>query len=133
LIDYVLSYADSDQLARGIRACVRILLAAGARKVLVPSVPPIEITHPDEIESIPVSVARPHHIAMAAVHPMGTLRLGDDPRRAVVKSTGEHHQVEGLFVLDGSLFPTSIGGPPQIPIYTLSRHLSRYVAARAGR
>jgi choline dehydrogenase-like flavoprotein len=70
---------------------------------------------------------------MAAVHPMGTMALGDDPKRAVVKSTGEHHQLEGLFVLDGSLFPTSIGGPPQIPIYAISRHLSRYVAERIGR
>lgn len=133
LIDYVLSYADTSQLARGIRACARLLLAAGARKVLVPSVPPIEIEHPEDIERIPDSVARPHHIAMAAVHPMGTMALGDDPRSAVVRSTGEHHHVEGLFVLDGSLFPTSIGGPPQIPIYTLSRHLSRHVAERVGR
>jgi len=133
LIDYVLSFADSLQLARGIRACARLLFAAGARKVLVPSVPPIELSHIDAVESIPDAVARPHHIPMAAVHPMGTLSLGEDPRSAVVKSTGEHHQLQGLFVLDGSLFPTSIGGPPQIPIYTLSRHLSRYVAERAGR
>lgn len=131
-IDYVLSPADTDQLARGVRACARLLFAAGARQVLVPSVPPLELSRPDQIESIPASVARPHGMAMAAVHPMGTMCLGDDPRRAVVRSTGEHHQVEGLFVLDGSLFPTSIGGPPQIGIYTLSRHLSRHVAARLG-
>ncbi|MBK7583707.1 MAG: GMC family oxidoreductase [Myxococcales bacterium] len=126
-IDYVLSQSDSEQLARGVRACARLLFAAGATKVLVPSVPPIELSRPDEVESIPGSVARPHGMLMAAVHPMGTMCLGDDPRRAVVKSTGEHHQVAGLFVLDGSLFPTSIGGPPQIGIYTLARYLSRHV------
>lgn len=131
-IDYVLSPADTEQLARGVRACARLLFAGGARKVLVPSTPPLELERPDQIESIPGSVARPHGMAMAAVHPMGTLCLGDDPRRAVVKSTAEHHQVEGLFVLDGSLFPTSIGGPPQIGIYTLARHLSRFVAQRLG-
>jgi choline dehydrogenase-like flavoprotein len=58
--------------------------------------------------------------------------FGDD-RSAPWSNTGEHHQLRGLFVLDGSLFPTSIGGPPQIPIYTFSRHLSRHVAERAGR
>jgi choline dehydrogenase-like flavoprotein len=67
------------------------------------------------------------------VHPLGTLAFGDDPRRSVVKSSGEHHQVEGLFVLDGSLFPTSIGVPPQISIYTFARHLSRFVVERCGR
>ncbi len=133
LVDYVLSLDDSRELARGIRECARLLFAAGAKKVLVPSVSPIELDGPDGIERIPDAIARPHSIPMTAVHPMGTMALGEDPRRSVVKSTGEHHQVQNLFVLDGSLFPTSIGGPPQIPIYTLSRHLSRFVAERAGR
>jgi choline dehydrogenase-like flavoprotein len=133
LVDYTLSYADSDQLALGIRACAKILFAAGAKKVLVPSVPPIELDRAADVESIPNAIGRPHHVAIAAVHPMGTMALGDDPRRAVVTSTAEHHQVQGLFVLDGSLFPTSIGGPPQIPIYAIARHLARHVAERIGR
>jgi len=132
-IEYVLSLSDSTALARGVRACARLLFAAGARRVLVPSTPALELSQREDIESIPDAVTRPHGMAMAAVHPMSTLRLGDDPRRAVVKSTGEHHQLSGLFVLDGSLYPTSIGGPPQIGIYTLSRHLSRFVAERVGR
>jgi choline dehydrogenase-like flavoprotein len=131
-IDYVLSPADSEQLARGVRACARLLFAGGATRVLIPSTPPLELDRPDRVESIPSSVARPHGMPMAAVHPMGTLRLGDDPRRAVVRSTGEHHRIEGLFVLDGSLFPTSIGGPPQIGIYALARHLAPNVVARLG-
>lgn len=133
LIDYRISEPDIHQLALGIRACARLLFAAGAKRVLVPSTPPIELERPDQVDSIPESAARPHSIGIAAVHPMGSMPFGDDPHRAVVKSTGEHHQLRGLFVLDGSLFPTSIGGPPQIPIYTLSRHLSRHVAERAGR
>ena len=73
------------------------------------------------------------HVVCAAVHPMGSMSLGDDPKKSVVKSTGEHHQVERLFVLDGSLFPTSLGAPPQISIYSFSRHLSKHVAERLAR
>jgi choline dehydrogenase-like flavoprotein len=62
---------------------------------------------------------------------MGTLRLGEDPKTSAVKSTGEHHHTRGLFVLDGSLFPTSIGGPPQISIYSFARHLAKHVVDRA--
>ena len=62
---------------------------------------------------------------------MGTMRLGEDPKTSVVKSTGEHHSVRGLFVLDGSLFPTSIGVPPQISIYAFARHLARHAIERA--
>jgi choline dehydrogenase-like flavoprotein len=59
------------------------------------------------------------------------MRMGEDPRVAVVRSTGEHHQVKGLFVLDGGLFPTSLGGPPQIPIYATAEHLARHVVEAA--
>ncbi len=127
LIDYTLLDSDVHQLARGIRSCARLLFAAGAKKVLIPSVPAITLDRPDQIESVPHAAARPHHIGLVAVHPMGSLRMGDDPKSAVVKSTGEHHQIARLFVLDGSLFPTSIGAPPQISIYSFSKHLSQHV------
>ena len=130
-IEYELGASDRQQLARGVRACARLLLAAGAREVLVPSLPPIVLRSEADVEAIPDAVAEPHSLPIAAAHPMSTMPLGDDPRRAVVKSTGEHHQVRGLFVLDGSIFPTSLGVPPQISIYTFARHLSRFAAERA--
>jgi choline dehydrogenase-like flavoprotein len=34
-------------------------------------------------------------------------------------------------VADGSLFPTSLGGPPQISIYAFALHLAPHVVARA--
>jgi choline dehydrogenase-like flavoprotein len=43
----------------------------------------------------------------------------------VVDVDGRHHLVDNLWVADGSLFPTSIGGPPQIPIYTFARRVAR--------
>jgi len=132
-IRYQLELDDSRQLALGIRACARLLFAAGALEVLVPSTPPIVLTRADPIDAIPDDVARPHHIALTSVHPLGTLRMGDDPHRSVVGCSGEHHQIEGLFVLDGSLFPTSIGVPPQISIYAFAKHLAPHVAARIGR
>jgi choline dehydrogenase-like flavoprotein len=36
--------------------------------------------------------------------------------------------VKNLFVADGSLFPTSIGGPPQLSIYALGLHVGRAIA-----
>jgi choline dehydrogenase-like flavoprotein len=133
LIEYKLVDSDVHQFSTGIRACARLLFAGGAKKVLVPSVPPIVLDHDKQIDQIPMSAARPFNIQMAAVHPMGSMSLGDDPKKSVVKSTGEHHQVERLFVLDGSLFPTSLGAPPQISIYSFSRHLSKHVAERLSR
>jgi len=106
ILHYAMTDADRAQLAKGVAACTQVLKAAGARDVTAP--------------------AR----AITAVHPMGTLRMGADPRASVVDSTGEHHVVKGLFVADGSLFPTSLGGPPQISIYAMALHLAPHVLAR---
>lgn len=130
-IDYQLGDSDRKQLELGVRSCAKLLFAGGARRVLVPSIPALVLDSPRAIEQMP-AVIRPHGIPLTSVHPMGGLSFGDDPRRAAVTSSGEHHQVRGLFVCDGSLFPTSLGVPPQISIYALSRKVSRVVAARLG-
>jgi len=86
-----------------------------------------------DLATIDAELGRPHRLPLTAVHPMGTLRMGEDPLRAVVRSTGEHHQVRGLFVADGSLFPTSLGGPPQISIYAFALHLAPHFVDAARR
>ncbi|MBI2894662.1 MAG: GMC family oxidoreductase, partial [Deltaproteobacteria bacterium] len=55
--------------------------------------------------------------------------MSHGPEDGVVDAHGRHHRVENLFVCDGSLFPTSIGGPPQISIYAFSRRVARAVLA----
>jgi choline dehydrogenase-like flavoprotein len=131
VLRYVPSPGDRAQLVLGLRGAARILLAAGAREVVVPAIPSLRITSEKGLDAIGLDVVRPHGVPLTAVHPMGTMRMGDDPKAAVVASTGEHHGVHGLFVLDGSLFPTSLGAPPQISIYTFARHLAKHAVARA--
>ena len=132
-IRYELVESDRAALARGLVACARILFAAGAKEVTIPAVPPIRLTHVRELDALDTSFVRPHGVPLSAVHPMGTLCMGDDPKKSVVSSQGEHHQVRSLFVADGSLFPTSLGGPPQISIYAFALHLAPHVIAAASR
>lgn len=132
-IDYDLSPSDRDQLGRGLAACARLLFAAGAREVTIPAVVPRRFTRPAELDRLDLGRVDPRELPLTAVHPMGTMRMGDDPATSVVKSTGEHHQVRGLFVADGSLFPTSIGVPPQISIYSFALHLAPHLVAAAKR
>jgi choline dehydrogenase-like flavoprotein len=130
-LHYAITDADREQLARGLQACTRILFAAGAREVVLATAPALRLSRAAECDRITSDIVGPHKLPLLSVHPMGTLRLGEDPKKSVVKSTGEHHRVRGLFVLDGSLFPTSIGVPPQISIYAFARHLAKYAVERA--
>jgi len=127
-IAYSMEPRDRAQLAKGLRAGAEILLAAGAKEVHVPAVRPLIVRTKKDLAAIDLDFARPHSVPLTAVHPMGTMRMGEDRRRSVVDSRGRHHHLAGLFVADGSLFPTSLGGPPQISVYTLARHLARHVA-----
>ena len=61
-------------------------------------------------------------------HPQGTCRMSADPRRGVCKPTGETHEVERLYVADGSLFPTALGVNPQITILALATGIARDLA-----
>jgi choline dehydrogenase-like flavoprotein len=131
VLRYAMTEPDRRQLAKGLAAGARILLAAGAREVTIPAIPPLRVTKASEIDALDLSAVRPHSVPLTAVHPMGTMRMGEDPAMSVVRSTGEHHQVKGLFVADGSLFPTSIGVPPQISIYAFALHLAPHVVERA--
>jgi choline dehydrogenase-like flavoprotein len=135
VLRYKMDERDRAQLAKGLVACGHLLFAAGAREVLVPAIPPIRVSNSAQLAALDLSrsssLLRPHSVPLTAAHPMGTMRIGEDPKTSVVRSTGEHHQLRGLFVADGSLFPTSIGVPPQISIYAFALHLARHVIARA--
>lgn len=49
-------------------------------------------------------------------HHMGTAKMGTDPETSVVDGTGRTHDIANLYVLDGSVFPTSSGNNPTATI-----------------
>ena len=99
----------------------RLQLAAGAREVMTLHETPISIRSEADIARIADApfVANGHTLFSA--HQMGGCPMGSDPRRAVVDTRGRHHQIENLWIADGSVFPTSLGVNPQLSIYALAR------------
>lgn len=53
-------------------------------------------------------------------HLMGTAVMGDDPETSVVNAVGAVHDVPGLYVMDGSTFPTSSGMNPTATIMAVA-------------
>ena len=72
----------------------------------------------------------PHKATIGSAHVMGGCPMGDDPERSVADTNGKVHQLENLYIMDGSLFPTSIGANPQLSIYGLVYKLSSNLAAQ---
>ena len=128
-IAYRPSRPDREQLALGAREAARILFSAGAREVMIPAMPPIVLRELAEIDDITSDRFLPHDAALTAVHPMGSMRMGADPSTSATDGSGRLHALRDLYVMDGSVFPTSIGTPPQLSIYAFAMKNARALAA----
>jgi len=53
-------------------------------------------------------------------HTLGTCRMGTDPATSVVGPDGAAHDVPGLYIADGSVFPSSLSVNPALTIMALS-------------
>ena len=126
-IDYWPDEADRRELVLGLAACARLLFAAGARRVFVPGHPPRTYERGGSLADLEALTLTPGSMDITAVHPMGSVPMGEVPS-AAVDSEGRHREVRGLWIADGSLFPSSIGVPPQLSIYALGMHVGRAIA-----
>ena len=62
-------------------------------------------------------------------HLMGTARMGNDPARSVVDRWGQSHDVDNLFIVDGSVFVTSAAVNPTPTIQALALRTADYIVA----
>ena len=58
-------------------------------------------------------------------HLLGTARMGDDPKTAVVDSYGKTHDVDNLYIADGSIFVTSGSANPTATIAALALRVGK--------
>lgn len=126
-IDYWPSLEDQRTLREGVKALARLWLAAGAQAVVLPFArAPLARTEADilAVDSYPFL---PHEVAVSSVHPQGTCPLGE-----VLDERGAVRGVEGLVVADASVFPTSVGVPPQISTAALATRTAFLLAEKIG-
>jgi cholesterol oxidase len=64
------------------------------------------------------------------VHPLGGCPMSDDTRKGVVDDHGRVHGYDGLYVLDGSIVPTSLGVNPSKTIAALAERGVEHLAAQ---
>jgi len=115
-----------------IRDMARLQLAAGAREVVTLHETPIVIRSEADLAQIGAAPFGPNQHTMFSAHQMGGSAMGEDPARSVVDSPGRHHALENLWIVDGSIFPTSLGVNPQLSIYAHARLFATEIAKAKG-
>jgi len=119
-IDYPVGEGLKESFRASCVAMARIQLAAGAREVRSLHFESVRIRSEADLpllEKAPYGALR-HAITTA--HQMGGCAMGADPATSVVDSSLRHHRIPNLFVVDGSVFPTSLGVNPSETIYALA-------------
>jgi choline dehydrogenase-like flavoprotein len=65
---------------------------------------------------------------LVSTHVQGSCRMGDDPERSAVDRNGRVHDVEGLYVGDGSLVPRTMSVNPSLTIMALATRLAEHLS-----
>jgi choline dehydrogenase-like flavoprotein len=118
---YPLPPALREAGVHALQSMARLQLAAGAREVVTLHDQPLTIRDEADLARIAQVPFGPNLHTLFSAHQMGGCPMGEDPRTSVVNSRGRHHELENLWITDGSLFPTSVGINPQLTIYAVAR------------
>jgi choline dehydrogenase-like flavoprotein len=68
-------------------------------------------------------------VAAFTAHQMGSCRMGSDPADSVADGRGELHDTKGVWIGDGSAFPTAPGVNPMISIMSLAHSTAGTILA----
>jgi len=128
---YTINRRDLPKFKKGYHLLAEAFFAAGATKVYPGICTLPEITREQGAEAIDKLRLRNKDLDLQAFHPLGTCRMGADPREAVVDSWGRVYGMDNLFIADGSIFPTSLGVNPMVTIMAAATKIAEYIHREA--
>jgi choline dehydrogenase-like flavoprotein len=133
-IEYRLSEADKARFRKGVAEAIRVMFRAGAKEVYLPTsenvlnkpqteaLNAVILTNIDQAEEVKKNLKFiPNRTILTSAHMQATDKMGNDARDSVVGRDFHVWGTENLYVVDGSIFPTSIGANPMQSIYTFAK------------
>ncbi len=133
-IRYTLSEADKVRFRRGVAEAIRIMFRAGAKEVFLPTnedllgdnttgeLKPLILTEGRQADAVEKNLRFiPNRSIVTSAHLQATNKMGASPKDSVVSKDFKVWGTDGLYVVDGSVFPTSIGANPMQSIYTFAK------------
>lgn len=132
LVTYNLTKKDVELLHKGMCAALDIFRAAGAKRFfpLQYSAPVLETER--EIEGFRKMKPSARDYLLTSFHPLGTCKMGRDPKTSVVNLQQETHDVPNLYIVDGSSVPGAPAVNPQITIMGVATRAAEGIAERLG-
>ncbi len=124
-IDSELTDEQRGRFRDAVRATARLYLAAGAKEVYVPTVPPLRITSEADLAQVDALTFAPTTAPFISAHQQGAVRFASSERDGAAAPDGQVYGTRGIYVFDSGGFPSSASSHTMAPIITVSRMLTR--------
>jgi choline dehydrogenase-like flavoprotein len=128
-IDYEIRPEVWEALREGSKALARIQFAAGASVVRSLHENPVVMRSEADVALLDRAPWEALRVSVFSAHAMGGCAMGRDPEKSVVDSRLKLHWLDNVWVVDGSIFPTSLGVNPMETILGIAHWASDHVAA----
>jgi choline dehydrogenase-like flavoprotein len=106
----------------------RVQFAAGARRVMSLHAEPVVLDSAADIDRLDAAAWEKLRVKITTAHQMGGCCMGKDPSKSVVDPLLRYHTMDNLYVVDGSVLPTSLGVNPQETIFGIARWAAGHIA-----
>ncbi len=125
---------DARMFRRAMVELAKLQRAAGAKEIVTfYQQPALTWSEGEDFEQFLAEIERgslqANDIAAFTAHQMGSCRMGSDPAESVADGRGELHDTKGVWIGDGSAFPTAPGVNPMISIMSLAHRTAGNIAA----
>lgn len=126
-IDYPIGPALEEAFHAAHKVMARLAIAAGAIESQSSHMEPIFVETEADIHRYDHAPWGAHEHTIFTAHQMGGCVMGADPATSVVDRRLRYRGLDNLFVVDGSVLPTSLGVNPSLTIYGLARRATEFV------
>ncbi len=128
ILYYWMSRKDLAQVGKGLKILARVFFAAGAERIFLPLAGAESQDTLEEALDVLAKPLDPWALELMAFHPLGTARMSTSARGGVVDSNLQSWELPGLYVVDGGIFPTSLGVNPQLSIMAWAHRAAEHLA-----
>jgi choline dehydrogenase-like flavoprotein len=132
-LEYKLAPDNVRSMKQSLIEMSKIHLAAGANSVYHFTNPSLEIKSTEDLKLLNDVSFEPQRATIFTVHVMGGCRMGTNEADSVVAPDFSLRQVPKVWVVDASIFPTSLGANPQVTIYSMALWAAEKICQQHGK
>ena len=131
-VHYQLTDHDKERLKNGLLKASEMMFKAGAKKIIIPTFESYNIfsNYKEAHQAIEKLKFKKFQNAISSAHMQSTNKMGHNPESSVVDHQFRVWNYSNFFIVDGSIFPTSVGANPMQSIYTMGKIFADTIPAK---